>query len=35
MTSLATAKRIVLKVGSALVVNEAGEPDRAWLHALC
>jgi glutamate 5-kinase len=35
MTSLATAKRIVLKVGSALVVNEAGEPDRAWLQALC
>ena len=36
MTSLATARRIVLKVGSALVVDsETGEPDRAWLHALC
>ena len=34
MTSLSAARRIVLKVGSALVVDEAGEPDRAWLHAL-
>jgi glutamate 5-kinase len=35
VTSLATARRIVLKVGSALVVDEqTGEPDRAWLHAL-
>ena len=35
MTSLASARRIVLKVGSALVVDgETGEPDRAWLHAL-
>ena len=35
MTSLATARRIVLKVGSALVVDgETGEPDRAWLGAL-
>ncbi len=35
VTSLATARRIVLKVGSALVVDsETGEPDRAWLGAL-
>jgi glutamate 5-kinase len=35
MTTLSTARRIVLKVGSALVVDgETGEPDRAWLHAL-
>ncbi len=35
MTSLATARRIVLKVGSSLVVDgETGEPDRAWLGAL-
>jgi glutamate 5-kinase len=32
---LATARRIVLKVGSALLVDsESGEPDRAWLKAL-
>jgi glutamate 5-kinase len=35
MTTLSAARRIVLKVGSALVVNgETGEPDRAWLGAL-
>ena len=35
MSSLSAARRIVIKVGSALVVNgETGEPDRAWLHAL-
>jgi glutamate 5-kinase len=35
MSSLASARRIVLKVGSALVVDsESGEPDRTWLHAL-
>ena len=35
MTSLSAARRIVIKVGSALVVDgETGEPDRAWLHAL-
>jgi glutamate 5-kinase len=34
MTGLATAKRIVVKVGSALVTHgETGEPDRAWLSA--
>jgi glutamate 5-kinase len=34
VTSLATARRIVLKVGSALVVDaETGDVDRAWLHA--
>ena len=34
MTSLATARRIVLKVGSALVVGaETGDPDREWLNA--
>ena len=32
---LAVAKRVVLKVGSALLVDsESGEPDRAWLAAL-
>jgi glutamate 5-kinase len=35
VTSLSAARRIVLKVGSALVVDgETGEPDRAWLNAL-
>jgi len=35
MTTLSAARRIVIKVGSALVVNgETGEPDGAWLHAL-
>jgi glutamate 5-kinase len=35
MTSLTAARRIVIKVGSALVVDgETGEPDRAWLGAL-
>lgn len=33
MTGLADAKRIVVKVGSALLVGEAGDPDRAWLSA--
>lgn len=36
MTTLAAAKRIVLKVGSALLVDaETGAVDRAWLHAFC
>ncbi|MGZ3313946.1 MAG: glutamate 5-kinase [Caulobacteraceae bacterium] len=35
MTTLSAARRIVIKVGSALVVDgETGEPDRAWLGAL-
>lgn len=36
MTSpLAGAKRIVIKIGSALLVNaDSGEPERAWLAAL-
>jgi glutamate 5-kinase len=35
MTSLSAARRIVIKVGSALVVDsETGEPDRPWLNAL-
>src|SRR3569623_144088 len=35
MTTLSAARRIVIKVGSALVVDgETGVPDRAWLHAL-
>jgi glutamate 5-kinase len=34
VTSLATARRLVLKVGSALVVGaETGDPDREWLNA--
>jgi glutamate 5-kinase len=36
LTSLAHAKRIVLKVGSALLVDEdTGTVDRAWLQAFC
>src|SRR6201996_7462898 len=35
ITTLSAARRIVIKVGSALVVNgETGEPDHAWLGAL-
>jgi glutamate 5-kinase len=35
MTSpLATAKRIVVKIGSALLVGADGQPARAWLEAL-
>jgi glutamate 5-kinase len=35
LTTLSAARRIVIKVGSALVVDgETGEPDRAWLGAL-
>jgi glutamate 5-kinase len=33
VTGLKDARRIVVKIGSALVVGEAGEPDRAWLAA--
>ena len=32
--ALCTAKRIVLKIGSALLVDEGGEIRRAWLDAL-
>lgn len=36
VTNLAAAKRIVLKVGSALLVDaDTGKVDRAWLHAFC
>jgi glutamate 5-kinase len=31
---LANAKRIVIKIGSALLVDSDGEPARAWLRAL-
>lgn len=31
---LLTAKRIVLKIGSALLVDEQGQPARAWLASL-
>ena len=31
--NLAGAKRVVVKVGSALLVDPTGAPDRAWLHA--
>ena len=34
MTSIATAKRIVVKVGSALLVGEDGAVDGAWLKVL-
>ena len=33
MTGIAAAKRIVVKVGSALLVGEAGAPDAHWLAA--
>lgn len=35
MSPLASARRIVVKVGSSLLVGEDGAPDRAWLDALC
>ncbi|MDP1643045.1 MAG: glutamate 5-kinase [Phenylobacterium sp.] len=35
MSPLAGAHRIVVKVGSALLVAADGTPDRAWLNALC
>lgn len=31
---LATARRIVIKIGSALLVDEQGQPARAWLASL-
>jgi glutamate 5-kinase len=31
VSGLATARRVVVKVGSALLVGEAGTPDAAWL----
>lgn len=34
MSELAQARRIVVKVGSALLVAADGTPDRAWLNAL-
>ena len=34
MSGLATARRIVVKVGSALVVGDTGAPDAGWLSAL-
>ncbi|MBC7166041.1 glutamate 5-kinase [Phenylobacterium sp.] len=34
MSVLANARRIVIKVGSALLVGADGTPDRAWLGAL-
>lgn len=34
MNQLAQARRIVVKVGSALLVAADGTPDRAWLNAL-
>src|SRR5258708_30841789 len=33
-TALSRAKRLVVKIGSALLVGEDGEIDRAWLDAL-
>ena len=33
--SLATAKRLVVKIGSALLVEEEGDIRRKWLEALC
>ncbi|MBL8530221.1 MAG: hypothetical protein JNK94_00670, partial [Hyphomonadaceae bacterium] len=32
--TLAAAKRIVLKIGSALLVDAEGQPARAWLASL-
>ena len=34
MSELASARRIVVKVGSALLVGADGAPDKAWLAAL-
>ena len=33
--ALATAKRLVVKIGSALLVEDNGKIHRAWLDALC
>ncbi len=35
MTPLVTARRLVLKIGSALLVDGQGEINRPWLNALC
>ncbi|MDR3436547.1 glutamate 5-kinase [Telmatospirillum sp.] len=35
MTPLATARRLVIKIGSSLLVDADGEIDRVWLNALC
>jgi glutamate 5-kinase len=35
MTPLATARRLVLKIGSALLVDSHGEINLPWLNALC
>jgi glutamate 5-kinase len=35
MSPLATARRLVLKIGSALLVDGHGEINRPWLNALC
>jgi glutamate 5-kinase len=35
VSPLAGARRIVVKVGSALLVAADGTPDRTWLNALC
>ncbi|HXP95706.1 MAG TPA: glutamate 5-kinase [Telmatospirillum sp.] len=35
MSPLATARRLVLKIGSALLVGGDGEINRPWLNALC
>ena len=35
MSPLAAARRIVVKVGSSLLVGEDGAPDAAWLADLC
>lgn len=35
MTPLVAAQRLVLKIGSSLLVGEDGEINRTWLNALC
>lgn len=35
MNPLAESRRLVVKIGSALLVRESGEVHRAWLEALC
>ncbi len=35
MTGLADTKRLVVKIGSSLLVQDDGEIRRAWLDALC
>jgi glutamate 5-kinase len=35
VTALAASRRLIIKIGSALLVGDGGEIDRVWLDALC